>query len=102
MPAVLSREQPGDLGLAVRDVTVSFGGITALDNVSVDVSKGEVLGVIGPNGAGKTTLVKSILGALRPRSGLITFRGEPIQGQSADKIVSKGIAIPGWTFGGRG
>jgi ABC-type branched-subunit amino acid transport system ATPase component len=51
---------PTGVGLSVRDVAVSFGGITALDGVSVDVSPGEVLGVIGPNGAGKTTLFNVI------------------------------------------
>jgi branched-chain amino acid transport system ATP-binding protein len=74
-------------------VVTYYGQVPALRGVTLDIAPGEIVSVIGPNGAGKTTLVKSILGALRPRSGLITFRGEPIQGQSADKIVSKGIAI---------
>ena len=67
-----SRElSTGGAGLAVRDVVVSFGGITALEEVSVDVSPGEVLGVIGPNGAGKTTLFNVICGFVRPNSGTL-------------------------------
>ena len=54
---------------------MSFGGITALDGVSVEVERGEVLGVIGPNGAGKTTLFNVICGFVKPDSGTITWRG---------------------------
>ena len=61
-------------GLAVREITVSFGGITALENVSVEVSPGEVLGVIGPNGAGKTTLFNVICGFVRPAAGTLRWR----------------------------
>jgi branched-chain amino acid transport system ATP-binding protein len=92
VPAVLSRERPGDLGLAVRDVTVSFGGITALDDVSVDVSKGEVLGVIGPNGAGKTTLFNVICGFVKPDSGSLIWRGQEVTGIRPDRLASLNIA----------
>ena len=64
-----SRELPTGAGLAVREVVVSFGGITALEGVSVDVSPGEVLGVIGPNGAGKTTLFNVICGFVAAELG---------------------------------
>ena len=79
-------------GLAVRDVVVSFGGITALEEVSVDVSPGEVLGVIGPNGAGKTTLFNVICGFVRPNSGTLSWRGQPMTGVSPDRLASLGIA----------
>ena len=85
-----SREPPA--GLSVRDVVVSFGGITALDGVSVDVSSGEVLGVIGPNGAGKTTLFNVICGFVRPQSGTLSWRGQPMTGVHADRLASMGIA----------
>ena len=74
-----SRELPTAPGLSVRDVTVSFGGITALDGVSVDVSRGEVLGIIGPNGAGKTTLFNVICGFVKPDSGSLSWRGQALE-----------------------
>jgi branched-chain amino acid transport system ATP-binding protein len=79
-------------GLTVRDVVVSFGGITALEEVSVEVSPGEVLGVIGPNGAGKTTLFNVICGFVRPNSGTLSWRGQPMTGVSPDRLASLGIA----------
>jgi branched-chain amino acid transport system ATP-binding protein len=87
-----SRELPNGFGLSVRDVVVSFGGVTALERVSVDVSPGEVLGVIGPNGAGKTTLFNAICGFVRPRSGTLTWRGRSVARISPDRLVSHGIA----------
>ncbi|MBV8733464.1 MAG: ATP-binding cassette domain-containing protein, partial [Solirubrobacterales bacterium] len=75
-----SREPSTAAGLSVRDVVVSFGGITALDGVSVEVSPGEVLGVIGPNGAGKTTLFNVICGFVRPQAGTLSWRGGPLAG----------------------
>jgi branched-chain amino acid transport system ATP-binding protein len=79
-------------GLSVRDVAVSFGGITALEGVSVDVSPGEVLGVIGPNGAGKTTLFNVICGFVTPDSGTLRWRGDPMRRVHPDRLASLGIA----------
>jgi branched-chain amino acid transport system ATP-binding protein len=79
-------------GLSVRDVAVSFGGITALENVSVDVSPGEVLGVIGPNGAGKTTLFNVICGFVTPDSGTLRWRGNPMGRVHPDRLASLRIA----------
>ena len=87
-----SRERPTGAGLSVRDVVVSFGGITALDGVSVDVSPGEVLGVIGPNGAGKTTLFNAICGFVRPSSGTISWRGETLERVAPDRLAGLGIS----------
>jgi branched-chain amino acid transport system ATP-binding protein len=89
---VESRELPTGAGLAVRDVVVSFGGITALEQVSVDVSPGEVLGVIGPNGAGKTTLFNVICGFVRPNSGTLSWHGQPMTRVAPDRLASLGIA----------
>ena len=83
---------PTGPGLAVRDVVVSFGGITALDGVSVDVSPGQVLGVIGPNGAGKTTLFNVICGFVRPNAGTLSWRGQPMAGVAPDRLASLGVA----------
>jgi branched-chain amino acid transport system ATP-binding protein len=89
---VESRELHTGAGLSVRDVVVSFGGITALDGVSVDVSPGEVLGVIGPNGAGKTTLFNVICGFVRPSEGTLSWRGQPMVRVAPDRLASIGIA----------
>jgi branched-chain amino acid transport system ATP-binding protein len=88
---VESRELATD-GLSVRDVTVAFGGITALEEVSLEVSKGEVLGVIGPNGAGKTTLFNVICGFVKPQAGSLSWRGKPLDGIRPQRLASFGIA----------
>ena len=87
-----SRELATAPELSVRDVTVSFGGITALDGVSVDVSRGEVLGIIGPNGAGKTTLFNVICGFVKPDSGSLSWRGETLDGIRPDRLARLAIA----------
>ncbi len=87
-----SRELPTAPGLSVRDVTVSFGGITALDAVSVEVSRGEVLGIIGPNGAGKTTLFNVICGFVKPDSGSLTWRGQALEQIRPHRLAGLGIA----------
>jgi branched-chain amino acid transport system ATP-binding protein len=89
---VETREPPTAPGLSVRDVVVTFGGITALEGVSVGVSPGEVLGVIGPNGAGKTTLFNVICGFVRPQSGTLSWRGQPLGRLRPDHLASLGIA----------
>jgi branched-chain amino acid transport system ATP-binding protein len=89
---VESREVPTAADLAVRDVTVSFGGISALQRVSVEVSGGEVVGVIGPNGAGKTTLFNVICGFVTPESGTLAWRDRPLHRVRPDRLASLGIA----------
>ena len=66
--------RPGVPVLAARSITVDFGGITALEDVSAESAAGEMLGVIGPNGAGKTTLFNVICGFVKPDSGTISSR----------------------------
>ena len=66
-------------GLRVDAVTVRFGGLTALDDVSLAVAHGEVVGVIGPNGAGKTTLFNVICGFVRPDGGDVTWGGRSLR-----------------------
>ena len=66
-------------GLVVDEVTVTFGGLTALDQVSLEVVPGEVVGVIGPNGAGKTTLFNVICGFVRPSRGQLEFDGTSLR-----------------------
>ncbi len=83
---------PSEPDLAVADVTVSFGGITALEGVSLEVRTGEGLGVIGPNGAGKTTLFNVICGFAAPDSGTLRWRGTPLSGIAPHRLAGLGIA----------
>jgi branched-chain amino acid transport system ATP-binding protein len=78
--------------LAVRALTRRFGGIIALDDVSLDVEAGEVVGLIGPNGAGKTTAFNVISGLYRPDAGDVVFDGHSIVGSSPHRIVRRGLA----------
>jgi branched-chain amino acid transport system ATP-binding protein len=78
-------------GLAVRGVSVRFGGLSALDDVSFDVAPGSVVGVIGPNGAGKTTLFNVISGFVRPTSGSLEWDDAPFR-PAPDRLVEAGIA----------
>lgn len=78
--------------LEVRDICMYFGGLKALNNVSLTVEKGKVAALIGPNGAGKTTLFNVITGFYAPTSGKISFNGESIEGIPTYQLVSKGIS----------
>jgi branched-chain amino acid transport system ATP-binding protein len=78
--------------LEVRDVTLRFGGIVALDGVSFDVEEGQISGLIGPNGAGKTTAFNVITRLYKPDSGEVLFDDASILKQPPFKIVRKGIA----------
>jgi len=77
--------------LAVRDVTVRFGGIVALEGVSFDVEEGRIVGIIGPNGAGKTTLFNCLSRLYTPDAGDIRFEGRPLLDQPAHGIAAAGI-----------
>ncbi len=78
--------------LQVGTLTKTFGGFTALDNISVDIKKGERFGLIGPNGSGKTTLINCISGSLRNDGGSIVFDGEEISRLPAYQRVRRGVA----------
>jgi len=79
--------------LRIMNLTKKFGGLVALNNVSLEVKEGEIRGVIGPNGAGKTTLFNCIAGIIRPTKGKIFFRNEDITGLPPYKIARKGISL---------
>lgn len=79
--------------LEVRGVETFYGNIRALREISIDVPGGSVVAIIGANGAGKTTLMKTIAGALVPRSGAISFLGEEITGLPSHEIVRRGVAL---------
>jgi len=78
--------------LSIQGLTVRFGGIVALDNVHLEVARGEICGLIGPNGAGKTTLFNCLSRLYRPQSGAIRFEGRPIERLGKHQIARLGIA----------
>lgn len=79
--------------LEIENLTKSFGGLTAVKDVTFKMEKDEMVGLIGPNGSGKTTLVRLIIGILKADSGTIRFKGENILGHPPWDIVKNGIAI---------
>src|SRR5437879_11700253 len=78
--------------LRVRDIYVRFGGVVALDRVSIDLNRGEILGLIGPNGAGKTTLFNCISGVVQPDAGRIIFDGRSLRRVPPHERARRGIA----------
>ena len=79
-------------GLEISGVTVRFGGLTALDDVSLSAAPRQVTGIIGPNGAGKTTLLNAACGFVKPQSGTITFNGHELTGIRPHRLAGLGIA----------
>ena len=78
--------------LQVRDLTLRFGGMTAIDDVSFSVDEGQLFAIIGPNGAGKTSIFNCMSGVYRPQEGEIVFRGESIRGRRPDQMAKLGVA----------
>jgi branched-chain amino acid transport system ATP-binding protein len=91
-PAATGREGASAAVLRTRDLTIRFGGLTALDNVNFEIARGEIHAIIGPNGAGKSTFFNCLTGVLRPTAGRILFNGENITGFPPNRISQKGIA----------
>lgn len=77
--------------LEVKDIVVKFGGVTALNNVSLHVNEGEIAALIGPNGAGKTTIFNIVTGYYTPTSGDVLVDGESVVGLRPNKIARKGL-----------
>ena len=78
--------------LELREVEVSYGNIRALKGISLRVAEGELVTLIGANGAGKSTTLKTISGLLRPKSGTLSYRGQPLGSLPPHKIVALGIS----------
>ncbi len=78
--------------LVVDSVTKKFGGLVAINNVSLHIESGEIIGLIGANGAGKTTMFNTIAGDLSPTSGKVLYKGNEIQSLTSNEICALGIA----------
>ncbi|MFF0817642.1 ABC transporter ATP-binding protein [Rhodococcus sp. NPDC003318] len=81
------RVDEGEALLRTEGLTVRFGGLVALDDVTFEIRRGEILGLIGPNGAGKTTCFNAITGVYKPSSGSVTFDGRPLTASSPRRLA---------------
>jgi branched-chain amino acid transport system ATP-binding protein len=82
----------GEPIMQVQNLTVKFGGLAALEDVSFEIRRGEILGLIGPNGAGKTTCFNAMTGVYRPSSGKVLLEGRSITGKQRHQITRLGLA----------
>ena len=78
--------------LETQEIVKTFGGLTAVNHVSIRIEPGEIVGLIGPNGAGKTTFLNSIAGTFRPNGGRAIFAGEDVTGAPAEVMCRKGMS----------
>lgn len=79
--------------LEIKNLSVNFGGIKAVNNISMEVEEGKIVTLIGANGAGKSTILRSISGIVKPQTGEILLNGQNILGLSPDAIVSRGVTL---------
>jgi ABC-type branched-subunit amino acid transport system ATPase component len=91
LPTARKRDATSEIVLEVRDLSRSFGGLKAVQNVSFKLHKNEILGIIGPNGAGKTTLFNLLNGFLRPDQGEVLIDGRDMSGERPHTICEAGI-----------
>ena len=79
------------MALRVRDLSLRFGGVLAVDRMSIDVAPGEIVGLIGPNGAGKTTFINCVSGNYRADDGVTEWQGESLFGKRPHEIIRRGV-----------
>ena len=79
--------------LEIKNLSVSYGGIEAIKDISFDVEEGKIVTLIGSNGAGKSSTLRSVAGIVKAKSGEVLFNGENILGMSPDQIVKRGITL---------
>lgn len=90
-PAARFPSKPSDTPIQARDVVKAFGGVRAVDGMSIALARGELLGLIGPNGAGKTTLFNLLAGSLRPTSGSILIGGADMTAAGPEARIANGV-----------
>ena len=79
--------------LEIRNLSVSYGGINAVNSIDLDVPEGQIVTLIGANGAGKSTILRTITGLVKTKSGSIKYNGEELLGKQTDDIVSRGVTL---------
>ena len=84
--------RPGDILLSVKDISLRFGGVRALTDVSFDIHEGEIFAIIGPNGAGKSSMLNCINGFYHPQEGTITFKGAERRQMRPHEAAAQGIS----------
>jgi branched-chain amino acid transport system ATP-binding protein len=89
---MMAARKVGDVVLAVQNISLSFGGVKALTDISFDVREHEVRAIIGPNGAGKSSMLNCINGVYQPQQGAITFRGKTFKHMNSRQVAEMGIA----------
>ncbi|HEX4858706.1 MAG TPA: ABC transporter ATP-binding protein, partial [Usitatibacteraceae bacterium] len=89
---MVAQRKIGDVILAVEGISLSFGGVQALTDISFDVREHEVRAIIGPNGAGKSSMLNVINGVYHPQKGTVTFRGERRERMDPHRVASQGVA----------
>jgi len=88
----MSARKTGEVILDVQNISLSFGGVKALTDISFDVREHEVRAIIGPNGAGKSSMLNCINGVYQPQQGSITFRGKQFKHMNSRQVAEMGVA----------
>ena len=88
----MSQKQIGDVILDVNNISLRFGGVNALTDISFNVKEGEIRAIIGPNGAGKSSMLNCINGVYTPQEGSITFRGKTFRNMNSRQVAEMGVA----------
>ncbi|MGA1296781.1 MAG: ATP-binding cassette domain-containing protein, partial [Burkholderiaceae bacterium] len=88
----MSRRSIGEVILDVKNISLSFGGVKALTDISFNVREHEIRAIIGPNGAGKSSMLNCINGVYTPQQGSITFRGKTFDHMNSREVAEMGIA----------
>ncbi|NBO76064.1 MAG: ATP-binding cassette domain-containing protein, partial [Betaproteobacteria bacterium] len=88
----MADKQIGDIILDVKNISLSFGGVKALTDISFNVREHEIRAIIGPNGAGKSSMLNCINGVYTPQQGTITFRGQTFDHMNSRQVAEMGVA----------
>ena len=91
-PPIMNTKKIGDVILDVQNISLRFGGVKALTDISFNVKEHEIRAIIGPNGAGKSSMLNCINGVYQPQEGQITFRGQPFKHMNSRQVAEMGIA----------